>query len=122
MKEAMRDKVCQLIGKYQAEEAFHREKSWSYPFLELARHGRRQGCVLPGLSEGPRETAGGEVNSDTNGGRWVNKSRCQRRSVNSKLKGMRIWPQLNPQAVGVDRPQAQRRLLGPFCLRPSLFP
>lgn len=26
MKEAMRDKVCQLIGKYQAEEAFHREK------------------------------------------------------------------------------------------------
>ena len=41
MKEAMRDKVCQLIGKYQAEEA----------------------------SEGPRETAGGEVNSDTNGGR-----------------------------------------------------
>lgn len=27
MKEAMRDKVCQLIGKYQAEEAFHREKA-----------------------------------------------------------------------------------------------
>ena len=27
MKETMRDKVCQLIGKYQAEEAFHREKA-----------------------------------------------------------------------------------------------
>ena len=27
MKEAMRDKVCQLIGKYHAEEAFHREKA-----------------------------------------------------------------------------------------------
>ena len=27
MKEAMRDKVCQLIGRYQAEEAFHREKA-----------------------------------------------------------------------------------------------
>ena len=27
MKEAMRDKVCQLIGKYQAEEAVHREKA-----------------------------------------------------------------------------------------------
>lgn len=27
MKEAMRDKVCQLIGKYQAEEAYHREKA-----------------------------------------------------------------------------------------------
>ena len=35
---------------------------------------------------------------------------------------MRIWPQPNPQAVGVGRPQAQRRLLGLFCLRPSLFP
>lgn len=30
MKEAMRDKVCQLIGKYQAEEAFHREKAGAY--------------------------------------------------------------------------------------------
>ena len=27
MKETMRDKVCQLIGKYQAEEAFHRERA-----------------------------------------------------------------------------------------------
>lgn len=29
MRETMRDKVCQLIGKYQAEEAFHREKAGS---------------------------------------------------------------------------------------------
>lgn len=27
MRETMHDKVCQLIGKYQAEEAFHREKA-----------------------------------------------------------------------------------------------
>lgn len=27
MRETMRDKVCQLIGKYQAEEAFHRERA-----------------------------------------------------------------------------------------------
>lgn len=68
MKEAMRDKVCQLIGKYQAEEAFHREKagpihSSNWPGTDAVKR------VLPGLSEGPRETAGGEVNSDTNGGR-----------------------------------------------------
>lgn len=69
MKEAMRDKVCQLIGKYQAEEAFHREKAGPIHSSNWPGTDAVKAACCRGLSEGPRETAGGEVNSDTNGGR-----------------------------------------------------